>query len=113
MTRRRLITFIAIIQAVLCLTHLFLYETWTFSAQQTDVHPALWIKLVLGFLSISFVSASLLAFRYTNALVGAFYKLAAVWVGVLSFLFFAAVASWIIFGVARLAGLDINFYRTV
>jgi len=31
MTRRRLFGFIAVIQSVLCLTHLLLYETWTFS----------------------------------------------------------------------------------
>ena len=31
----------------------------------------------------------------------------------LTFLFLAAVFSWIIFGVARLAGLDVNFHRIV
>ena len=65
--RKRLIGFIAIIQSVLFLTHFFLYETWTFSPAETDTHGALWIKLCLGFLSVSFVAASLLAFRYTNA----------------------------------------------
>jgi hypothetical protein len=30
-----------------------------------------------------------------------------------SFLFLAAVSSWIIFGVARLVGLNVNFHRTV
>jgi predicted MPP superfamily phosphohydrolase len=33
--------------------------------------------------------------------------------GMLTFLFFAAVFSWITFGVARLAGLDVNFHRVV
>jgi predicted MPP superfamily phosphohydrolase len=113
MARRPLITFVVIIQTVLCLTHLFLYTTWTFSLAQSDAHGALWIKLLLGFLSVSFVAASLLAFRYTNAVVRALYTAAAVWVGLLSFLFFAAVSSWIIFGVAHVAGLDINFHRTV
>jgi predicted MPP superfamily phosphohydrolase len=73
----------------------------------------LWIKLALGFLSVSFVGASLLAFRYTNGILRVFYKAAAVWVGLLSFLFAGAVLSWIIFGVARLAGLDVDFHRTV
>jgi len=45
-------------------------------------------------------------------------RAAAVWVGLLSFLFLAAVFSWIIFGVARLAGLNmsgphLNFHRMV
>jgi uncharacterized protein len=113
MRRRRLTGFIAIIQFVLFLTHLLLYETWTFSLSGSDAHAALWIKLVLGFLSVSFIAASLLAFRYTNAALRAFYKAAAVWLGLLSFLFVAAVSSWIIFGAARLAGLDVNFHRTV
>jgi len=33
--------------------------------------------------------------------------------GLVSFLFLAAVSSWIIFGAAWLAGLDLNFHRTV
>src|SRR5271156_196364 len=49
MTRKRLITFIAVIQFVLCLIHLFLYETWTFSAVGSDTHAAFWIKLVRAF----------------------------------------------------------------
>jgi uncharacterized protein len=113
MTRRRLIGFIAVIQSVLCLGHLFLYETWAFSPTGSATPGAFWIKLAVGFLSVSFVAASLLAFRYTNAVVRAFYKAAAVWVGLLSFLFVAAISSWIIFGIAQLAGLDMDFHSTV
>jgi hypothetical protein len=112
-TRRPLIGFIAVIQTVLFLTHILIYETWKFSAADHGAHGALWIKLVLGFLSITFVAASLLAFRYTNSAVRAFYRAAAVWAGLLSFLFFAAVSSWMIFGIARLAGFDLNFHRMV
>jgi predicted MPP superfamily phosphohydrolase len=112
-TRRPLLGFIAIIQTVLFLTHTLLYETWAFSPAGRDTHGALWIKLVLGFMSVTFVAASLLAFRYTNAVVRSFYRAAAVWAGLLSFLFLAAVSSWMIFGVARLAGLDVNFHRMV
>src|SRR5256886_8003576 len=113
MRRRSLIGFIAIVQSVLFLTHFLLYETWTFYPAGSDAHGAPWIKLVLGFLSVTFITASLLAFRYTNAALRAFYRAAAVWLGLLSFLFVAAVSSWIIFGVAQLAGLDVNFHRTV
>src|SRR6202050_4407953 len=113
MRRKRLITFIAVIQSFLCLLHFFLYETWTFSPAGGHRHGPMLIKLGLGFLSVSFVAASLLAYRYTNAPLRAFYRAAAVWMGMLTFLFFAAVFSWIIFGVARLAGHDVNFHRTV
>jgi predicted MPP superfamily phosphohydrolase len=102
-----------VIQSVLFLTHYLLYETWTFSSIGSEIPGAFWIKLVLGVLSVSFVAASMLAFRYTNAALRAFYRTAAVWMGLVSFLFLAAVSSWIIFGVARLAGLSMNFHRTV
>src|SRR5580658_9538471 len=111
--RKRVIRFIVVIQSVLFLTHFLLDKTWTFSPAGGHTPGGLWIHLGLGFLSVSFVAASLLAFRYTNAAVRGFYKAAAVWVGLLSFLFVAAVSSWIIFGVARLAGFEMNFHRTV
>ena len=113
MTRKRLAGFIAVIQSVLCLTHLFLYETWTFSSGGNDAFGSIWIKLGFGILSVSFVAASLLAFHYSTAVLRGFYKAAAVWLGLLTFLFSAAVFSWIIFGVARMAGLDINFHLTL
>jgi predicted MPP superfamily phosphohydrolase len=111
--QKGLIGAIVILQAVLFLTHFLVYETWTFSPAGSDLPGTLWIKLVLGLLSVSFVAASLLAFRYTDAAVRAFYRIAAVWLGFLTFLFFAAVFSWIIFGVARLAGLDVGLHRMV
>ena len=113
MTRKRLIRFIAVIQSLLFLIHIFLYETWTFSPAGDVTPGAFWIKLGLAFLSVSFVAASLLAYRYTNAPLRVFYRAAAVWMGMLTFLFFAAVFSWIIFGVARLVGHDVNFHRAV
>jgi uncharacterized protein len=111
--RKRLIGFIVVLQSVLFLTHFFLYETWTFSSAGSGSHRALWIKLALGLLSVSFIAASLLAFRYTNAALRMFYRAAAVWLGLLTFLFVAAISSWIILGVARLAGLSVNFHRIV
>src|SRR5271168_5340747 len=111
--RKELIGFIAVIQSVLFLIHYFLYETWAFSPAGSETPGAFWIKIVMGLLSVSFVAASLLAFRYTNAALRAFYRAAAVWMGLVSFLFLAAVSSWIIFGIARAAGLNINSHRTV
>src|SRR6202050_2567186 len=111
MRQRRIAGFLAVFQVVLFLTHFFLYQTWSFSTVHTS--GALWIKLVLGLLSLSCIAASLLAFRYTNAAVRAFYRVAAVWAGLLTFLFLAAASSWILFGFARLAGLAVNFHRMV
>ena len=110
---RRLIGFIVVVQSVLFLIHFVLYQTWTFSPAENGNYATFWIGMVLGLLSVSFVTASLLAFRYTNAALRAFYRAAAVWLGLLTFLFAASVASWTIFGITRLAGLSLNFHRTV
>src|SRR5277367_763202 len=111
--RAGLVVFIAVFQAVLFLTHFFLYETWTFSPAGSNAAAPLWLKLTVAVLSVSFLAASLLAFRYTSGALRLFYRGAAVWLGLLTFLFLAAVSSWIVFGVARLAGLDANFHRIV
>jgi predicted MPP superfamily phosphohydrolase len=111
--RRELIGFIVVFQSVLFLIHYFLYETWTFSPAGNETPGGFWIKLVLGGLSVSFVAASLLAFRFTNAALRAFYRAAAVWMGLGSFLLLAAVTSWIVFGIGQLAGFNIDFHRTV
>ncbi|HSY12990.1 MAG TPA: metallophosphoesterase [Verrucomicrobiae bacterium] len=113
MNRRRLVIFVAVIQSVLWLTHCLLYETWTFSSAGSDKSQAFWIKLILTILSVSFVVASVLVFRYTNAIVRAIYRVAAVWMGLFSFLLLAAASSWMLFGITRLTGLDMNFHRTV
>jgi predicted MPP superfamily phosphohydrolase len=112
-TRTGLVGFIAIVQSVLFLVHFFLFQTWTFSPSGDGSPGARWVGPALGLLSVSFVAASVLAFRYTNPALRAFYKAAAIWLGLLTFIFLAAVSSWIIFGVARLAGLDVNFHGTV
>jgi uncharacterized protein len=111
--RAGLVVLIAVVQAILLLTHLILYETWTFSISANGVIGALWLKIVLGILSVSFLVASLLAWRYTGAAVQAIYKVAAVWLGLLSFLFIAAVISWLALGVTWAAGLHANFHLIV
>ena len=110
--RSRIVIFVTIIQSVLFLGHYVLFDTWTFSGSSHASGP-LWLRLALGFLSITFVSASLLAFRYTNAFVRVFYRIAAVWIGILSFLVIAALASWAVFAIAHIAGLAINFHLLV
>ena len=108
--RKSIAAFIAIIQAVLLLAHLFLYQTWTYEAG----FPAqLWLKIAFGVLSVSFVAASLLAFNHTSAPVRVFYKASAMWMGFLSFLFLAGVLAWILLAFATLAGATFNFHRWV
>ena len=72
---------IAIVQVVLFLAHILLYQTWTFRLTGVSSLETTSIKLILGILSISFVAASVLAFSYTNAAVRMFYKASAIWMG--------------------------------
>src|SRR5271157_2406236 len=108
---RGILGFIVVFQTVLFVTHLFLYETWTFSSTGAAPPNPLWLRLALAVLSATFLAASLLAFRYTNPALRLFYRIAAVWLGLVSFLFFAAAASWIVFAIARIAGASVDFHR--
>ena len=63
------------------------------------------MRLLVALLSISFVSASFLAFRYSNFAVRLLYTLAVVWLGFSSFFFFASWACWIAYFGARIVGL--------
>jgi uncharacterized protein len=113
MRQRRLFGFISVVQVILLLAHYFLYKTWTFGSANSSAFDNRWLPVILAFLSVSFVVASLLAFSQTNAPVRALYRAAAVWLGFLSFLFAAAILSWIIFAVAALARGSLNFHLLV
>jgi predicted MPP superfamily phosphohydrolase len=101
--RKRIAVFIVIIQSILFLAHWFLYETWT-AFWGTPVEASK-LQVGLALLSVSFVVASLLAWRSSNLVVRVLYRISAVWLGTLSFCFLAACACWAVYGGARLLGL--------
>lgn len=81
---------ISVVQLILLLAHWFIYTTWI------DFWPPMspatvvvlrWTVLALG---LSFVSAAMLGFRFDNAAVRFYYKVAAIWLGFLNFFFWAA-----------------------
>jgi predicted MPP superfamily phosphohydrolase len=111
--RAGIVGFIAVFQSILFITHLLLFETWAFGLAGNLPRSEAWLKFTLAFLSVSFLAASLLAFRYTNPVLRVFYRISAAWLGLVSFLSFAALLSWAIFGALGLAGMDINFHRMV
>jgi predicted MPP superfamily phosphohydrolase len=102
--RRRIAIFVAVIQAILFAGHWLVYETVaTFLITDAPRGPLGISALAWTFLllSLSFVAASLLAWRYTNSLMRAFYSAAAIWLALFNFLFFAACACWAIYGISR------------
>ena len=104
---RRFRRLVLTVQSILLAANLFLYATWI------AFHPSLGTtaRIVLGIVAVaagvSFVAASLLTWSYFNWVVRVFYTISAVWVGLMNFCLFAACASWIVLGVARVAGLGI------
>jgi len=84
---------IAFLQVFLFFCHWFLYRTliafWPVFLPMAPVSLA-FVRGALLVLSVSFLIAALLSYRYANVFVSVVYKIAAVWLGFLNFLFWAA-----------------------
>jgi uncharacterized protein len=102
--RSRLPVFIAGIQFILFVGHAVLYVTWVELWGMPSEPALLVLRIALAVLSISFLTASILAFRSSNWLVRILYAIAATWLGFLNFLVFAAFLAWICYGMAWVIG---------
>ena len=105
--RRRRLQFILAIQLILLLAHAVVFETWAWFWESPDPGGVSKAAIAFALLSVSFVGASLLAFRYYNVVVRVLYTAAAAWLGVLNFCFFAALGCWIVEMGARMAGFPL------
>jgi predicted MPP superfamily phosphohydrolase len=96
---------ITLIQAILFFGHWFIYRTWV--ALWFELSPAegLALRVGLSLLSVSFIVATLLGFQFSATPVRFVYKIAAVWLGLLNFLFLAACLCRLADLAFRLAGL--------
>jgi hypothetical protein len=93
---------------ILFLAHLFIYETWiTFWGPPHWPYSAV-LAGVVGALSVSFVAATLLAHRYSNPAVRAFYRIASVWLGMLNFLLVAAGLCWMAYPLVYFSELAVS-----
>lgn len=101
--RRRILPFIVIAQSILFLGHFLIYETLV-ALLAPSGRALIALRIALATLSVTFVPASLLAWIYSNALVRTFYRVAATWLGMLTYVFLAACASWIAYGIAAALG---------
>lgn len=106
--RARIPIFVAVVQSILILTHLVLYETWTFFWGAMDPSALFSLQVAMAILSVSFVAASLLAFRYSHFLVRIFYTLSAIWLGLVNFFFLAACTCWVVFIASLLLGAHLQ-----
>jgi len=104
----RFILFISIVQSILFLGHWFLYKTLVRFFGVAGSAKLLALKAALGFLSVSLVLTSFLAFRYSNLLIRFVYTAAASWLGVLYLFILASALCWIFYGVAKLIHLPLD-----
>ncbi len=100
--------FVVIVQSILLLAHWFIYSTWVDFRAIPDPPGITPLEAAVGILSVSFIAASLLAFRSATGLARWFYTIAAVWLGMVNFFFLAACFCWLVFAGAALAGVQIN-----
>jgi len=106
--RRRIPLFIAVVQGILFFGHLFLYETWIFFWGPVNVRSIFAMRVVMLLLSVSFVGASLLAYRSSSFSVRILYTVSAVWLGLVNFLIMAACGCWIIFLGSKILGARLD-----
>ena len=106
--RVRIATFVAIVQSILFLAHYFIYSTWASFRAEPDPPGISGLGATVALLSISFVAASLLAFRYTNVFVRFYYRVAAAWLGTVNFLFLGACLCWLAYLAASVFGLHLE-----
>jgi predicted MPP superfamily phosphohydrolase len=109
--RARIAVFLVIIQSILFLTHWFIYATWTAFRAQPDPPGITPLQATVALLSVSFLTASLLAYRLTDPIVRNFYRIAALWLGAVNFLFLATCLLWILYFGATIAHLQRDWPR--
>ena len=102
---------IAVMQGFLLVAHWFLYRTWIDFWGPLDASATWELKSALFLLGISFIVAALLGFRFHNRLVTWIYRVSAVWLGILNFLFLAACLCWLLSFVLLLSPLAASLPR--
>ena len=98
---------ILIVQALLLLAHWFIYHTWIVFWPLGPA-AALELRVALLLLAFSFIVAALLSFRFSNPIVSFIYKIAAVWLGFLNYIFWAACLIWLVWFALLLSGLHFD-----
>jgi uncharacterized protein len=106
--KRRIASFVALVQGFLFFGHWFIYKTWTVFWQPPDPPGIGAAQIAFIALSLSFVVASLLAFRYANFAVRLLYRIASIWLGFMNFCFMAAWLCWAVYLSGRLSGHAIS-----
>src|ERR1700676_2488846 len=106
--RTSIAIFVAIVQAILLPGHFLVYETLHYFWPPSTPAAATALQVGFALLSISFVLASILAFRYYNLVVRLFYTVASIWLGLFNFLFLAALLCWFLYAAFTISHVDVS-----
>lgn len=103
------IFFIVLMQSLLLFGHWLLYRTIIRFLDITN--PGALFGMRIGFmaLSISFVMASLLVFKYYNRFVKTLYVFASGWLGFFYYLSWAVVILWVLYAIAGMLSWNVDF----
>ncbi len=99
---------IFVIQVILFLAHWFIFSTWIAFWPGLTPAASADLRITIFVLAFSFVAATLLTFRLSNLAVRFFYWIAAIWLGLLNFFFWASCLVWIAWFALRLSNLAAN-----
>ncbi len=100
--RARIVSFVTVIVGILLAANWFVCQTWNRFWEAPSM--SLW-QIIPWMLSISFVVTTLRGLRHTNVLLRIVYRVSAIWLGILSFTFFASIVCWLIYVLLTLFGL--------
>jgi uncharacterized protein len=106
--KNRIAIFVAIVQAILLAGHLLVYETLRYFWPPPHPAAAIVFQITFAFLSMSFVTASILAARYYNVFVRVTYTVASIWLGIFNFLVLAAALCWILHAAFTISRVDFS-----
>jgi predicted MPP superfamily phosphohydrolase len=99
-----LIVVFGVFQLILFLMHADIYQTLAFAFGLNSQ----WLEWLFILLSISFVSSSVLVFRFCNEFTKWYYRIAAYWFGLTQFLFGGSVIFFIIESIAGANGMYLS-----
>jgi hypothetical protein len=92
----RFLVFVAIIQSILFFGHWLLYMSMVVLLEIPASPARTGLAAVIALLSVSFVTASVLSFRSDTFPIRWYYRLAAVWLGLLHCLLLASLVGWLL-----------------
>jgi len=104
----QIIFFLSIILGILFGCHYFLYFSIVKFFAITGKQAKVTLFVIAILLSFTFIEASFLARWKDNFLTRAYYIAAAGWIGILANLILACILIWLILGVGKLAGINLN-----